>query len=230
VETATYFYYNAGTGHLVSFILYLVIILIAAVIIIPIAWRFASRRYTIPCPVWMKGMLDSPHSGEMSERTKKTIRHLDLRPGMDVLDVGCGPGRLTIPIANTVGPEGEVTAIDIQEGMLQEAQKRAHSANLSNIRFLQIGAGEGKLEHNRFDRAVMVTVLGEIPKREAALDEIFLALKPGGFLLIEETVRDPHFQTRGTVRKLAAAFGFIEKECSGSRFSYTMTLEKPSGA
>jgi SAM-dependent methyltransferase len=218
-----------GTGNLMSFILYLVIILIAAVIIIPVAWRFASRRYTIPCPVWMKGMLDSPHSGEMSERTQKTIRHLDLRPGMEVLDVGCGPGRLTIPIAHAVGPKGAVTAIDIQEGMLGEARSRSRSASLTNIRFLQIGAGEGKLEHNRFDRAVMVTVLGEIPKREAALDDIFLALKPGGFLVIEETIRDPHFQTRGTVRKLAAVAGFIEKEFSGSRFSYTISLEKPSG-
>jgi predicted methyltransferase len=60
--------------------------------------------------------------------------------------------------------------------------------------------------------------------------EIFLALKPGGFLVIEETIRDPHFQTRGTVRKLAAAAGFTEKGFSGNRFSYTMTLEKPSGA
>jgi ubiquinone/menaquinone biosynthesis C-methylase UbiE len=206
----------------------IIIILIAAVIIIALAWRFASRRYTIPCPVWMKGMLDSPHSGEMSERTQKTIRHLDLRPGMDVLDAGCGPGRLTIPIADIVGTHGEVTAIDIQEGMLQEAQKRAAGANFTNIRFLRIGAGEGKLEHNRYDRAVMVTVLGEIPDRNAALEDIFRALKPGGFLLIEETIRDPHFQTRNTVRKLAGAVGFIEKGFSGSRFSYAISLEKPS--
>ena len=178
----------------------------------------------------MKGMLDSPHSGEMSERTQKTIRHLDLRPGLDVLDVGCGPGRLTIPIAHAVGPKGAVTAIDIQVGMLEEAGNRSRSANLTNIRFLQIGAGEGKLEHNQFDRAVMVTVLGEIPDRNAALEEIFLALKPGGFLVIEETIRDPHFQTRGTVRKLAAAAGFNEREFSGSRFSYTITLGKPTGA
>jgi ubiquinone/menaquinone biosynthesis C-methylase UbiE len=210
--------------------LYILFILIAAVIIIPIAWRFASRLYTIPCPVWMKGMLDPPYSGEMNERTQKTIRHLDLRPGMDVLDVGCGPGRLTIPIAHAVGPKGAVTAIDIQEGMLQEAQKRAHSANLTNIRFLQIGAGECKLERDRFDRAVMVTVLGEIPDRKAALEDIFGALKPGGFLLIEETIRDPHFQTRSMVRNLAGAAGFTEKTFSGGRFSFTITLEKPPGA
>ena len=206
--------------------IYILFIFIAVVIIIAIAWRFASRRYTIPCPVWMKGMLDSPFSKGMSARTRETVRHLDLRPGMNILDVGCGPGRLTIPIASAVGPLGEVTAIDIQEGMLQEAQKRAHLANLTNIHFLQIGAGEGKLEHNRYDRAVMVTVLGEIPDRKAALEDIFGALQPGGFLLIEETIRDPHFQTRSTVRDLAGAAGFTEKEFSGGRFSFTITLEK----
>jgi ubiquinone/menaquinone biosynthesis C-methylase UbiE len=210
--------------------LFIIGILIVVVIIIALVWRFASRRYTIPCPVWMSGMLDSPHSGEMSARTQKTILHLDLKPGMNVLDVGCGPGRLTIPIARAVGPQGEVTAIDIQEGMLLEAQKRAHPANLANIRFLQVGAGEGKLERDRFDRAVMVTVLGEIPKRETALEEIFGSLKPGGFLVIEETIRDPHFQRRGTVRDLAGAVGFTEKAFSGGRFSYSISLEKPSGA
>jgi 2-polyprenyl-3-methyl-5-hydroxy-6-metoxy-1,4-benzoquinol methylase len=209
--------------------LYLIIILIVFVIVIALAWRFASRRYTIPCPVWMKGMLDPRFSSGPSARTRKTIELLNLKSGMNVLDAGCGPGRLTIPIADAVGPHGEVTAIDIQEGMLHEAQKRAHSANLSNIHFLQVGAGEGKLEHNRFDRAVMVTVLGEIPNREAALEDIFGALKPGGRLLIEETFRDPHFQARTTVRRLAGAVGFIEKEFSGSRFSFTITLEKPSG-
>jgi len=210
--------------------IYILFIFIAVVIIIALAWRFASRRYTIPCPVWMKGMLDSPFSKGMSARTRETVRYLDLRPGMNILDVGCGPGRLTIPIASAVGPKGEVTAIDIQEGMLQEAQKRASLANLTNIRFLQVGAGEGKFERDRFDRAVMVTVLGEIPDRKAALEDIFRALKPGGFLLIEETIRDPHFQRRSTVRDLAGAAGFTEKAFSGGRFSYTISLEKPSGS
>jgi predicted methyltransferase len=61
------------------------------------------------------------------------------------------------------------------------------------------------------------------------LHEIFAALKPGGILLVEETIRDPHFQSRSTVTRLAGAAGFIEKEFFGNRFSYALTLEKPSG-
>lgn len=210
--------------------LYLFIVFIALVIILVLVLWFASRRYTIPCPVWMKGFLDIPFTRGVSARTRRTIQRLDLSPGMNVLDAGCGPGRLTLPIAEKVGPDGEVTAIDIQEGMLGEVQERAREAHLTNIRFHRISVGEGKIERNHFDRAVLVTVLGEIPDREAALQDIFKALKPGGILLVEEILPDPHFQTRNTVRRLAGAAGFIEKEFLGNRFSYSVTLEKPSGA
>ncbi|MDD1695518.1 MAG: methyltransferase domain-containing protein [Methanoregula sp.] len=208
---------------------YLFFFVIALILIISVVWRFASRRYTIPCPVWMKGLLDPPFHKGISTRTQKTIERLDLSPGMNVLDAGCGPGRLSLPIADKIGPQGEVTAIDIQEGMLTEAKKRAQEANLKNIRFLQLGLGNGKLEPDSFDRAVMVTVLGEIPDREAALKEIYDALRPGGILLVEETIRDPHFQSRSTVTRLARGAGFFEKEFSGNRFSYSLSLEKPAG-
>lgn len=204
----------------------LILILVVLVIIISIVWRYASRRHAMPCPVWMKGLLDPPFTTGTSKRTRKTIELLDIRSGMNVLDAGCGPGRLTIPVADMVGPDGTVTAIDIQEGMLAEVQKRAGNAGINNIRFIQAGLGDGMPEHERFDRAVMITVLGEIPDREAALREIYGAMKPGGILLIEETIRDPHFQTRNTVTRLAGDAGFIEKDFFGNRFSYTMTLQK----
>lgn len=171
-------------------------ILILVIIILTIGWRYASQQRSLPCPVWMKWMLDPPFAW-MSGRTRKTIEYLDVTPGMQVLDAGCGPGRVSIPVAKIVSPTGSLTAMDIQEGMLAEVKKRAEKEGISNIRYLQGGIGEGKLGEEQYDRIVMVTVLGEIPDREGAMKEIYGALKPGGILLIEETIRDPHFQKIG---------------------------------
>jgi ubiquinone/menaquinone biosynthesis C-methylase UbiE len=192
-----------------------------------VTWRLASRRYALPCPVWLRWLVELDNPFTKTNRAAVIVEHLDVQPGMAVLDVGCGPGRLTIPLARRVGEDGEVVALDIQSGMIRRAQQKAHDAGLTNIRFLHSGVGEGKLEQNQFDRAVLVTVLGEIPEREAALEEIFVALKSGGVLAVTEIIFDPHFQRRGRVVGLAEAVGFREKAVFGNRIAYTLLLEKP---
>jgi ubiquinone/menaquinone biosynthesis C-methylase UbiE len=162
-----------------------------------------------------------------TNRASVIISHLNLEPGMKVLDAGCGPGRLTIPIAKIVGPQGEVMAMDLQEGMLHRIQEKASQENFHNIRFLQAGIGEGKLDHSHFDRALLVTVLGEIPDRLSALKEIFQALKPSGILSITEVIFDPHFQRQGTVLRLASEAGFQMKTIIGNRIAFTMLFQKP---
>jgi ubiquinone/menaquinone biosynthesis C-methylase UbiE len=199
------------------------------VILVAVVWRFASRRRSLPCPVWLRWLVELDNPFTQTNRAQAIVRHLDLQPGMTVLDVGCGPGRVAIPLARQVGRQGEVVAMDIQSGMLRRAEEKARAANLSNIRFLQAGAGAGKLQSARYDRTLLVTVLGEIPDRAAALREIFAALKPGGILSVTEIVFDPHFQSRGTVTRLATAAGFRERQFFGNRIAFTLNLEKPRG-
>jgi SAM-dependent methyltransferase len=200
------------------------------ILLIAFVWRFASRRYSFPCPAWLGWLVELNNPFTESNSARAIVRHLELQPGMKVLDAGCGPGRLTIPIAEQVGPQGEVVAMDIQPGMLRRAQEKAQVANLNNIRFLQAGAGEGKLGRSQYDRALLVTVLGEIPDREAALKEIFDCLKPGGILSVTEVMFDPHYQRRGTILRLASTVGFQEKEFFGNRLAFTLNLEKPDAA
>jgi predicted methyltransferase len=73
----------------------------------------------------------------------------------------------------------------------------------------------------------LITVLGEIPDRESALQELFTALKPGGILVVAELVFDPHYQSRKTVLRLAKNAGFRESEFFGNRLAYLLLLEKP---
>jgi ubiquinone/menaquinone biosynthesis C-methylase UbiE len=194
---------------------------------IGITWRLASRRRSLPCPVWLRWFVELDNPFTPTHRAATIIEHLELEPDMEVLDVGSGPGRVAVPLAQRV-PQGEVVAIDIQEGMLRRAKEKAESAHVSNIRFVQAGAGEGKLGRNRFDRALLVAVLGEIPNQRAALQEVFDALKPGGVLSVTEVIFDPHFQSRGKVTRLAEAVGFREHRFFGTRLAFTLNLQKPA--
>lgn len=201
--------------------------IIGIAILIIVVWRLASRRHALPCPVWLRWLVELDNPFTKTNRAAFIVGHLALEPGMSVLDAGCGPGRLTIPLARQVGSRGRVLAMDIQAGMLSRTREKVEAACLTNVDFLHAGLGEGKLPLDRFNRAVLVTVLGEIPDRSAALNEIFGALAPGGILSVTEVIFDPHFQTRSTVTRLASEAGFREKAFFGNRIAYVMNFEKP---
>jgi ubiquinone/menaquinone biosynthesis C-methylase UbiE len=202
--------------------------IIGFIILIALVWRFSSYRRSLPCPTWLGWLVELDNPFTKTNRANVIIQRLDLQSGMSVLDVGCGPGRLTIPVAKQIGPEGDVVAVDIQAGMLPQAEEKARTANLHNIRFIHAGVGEGKLEPNHFDRALLVTVLGEIPDQEAAMKEIYDALKPGGILSVTEIIFDPHYQRLVTIRGKATAAGFKENNYFGNIFAFTINLEKSS--
>jgi ubiquinone/menaquinone biosynthesis C-methylase UbiE len=173
---------------------------------------------------WMVEM-DNPFT-EVN-RAAIIVEHLGLEPGVRVLDAGCGPGRLTLPLAAAVGPEGQVLALDIQEEMLSRTRGKVQAAGLDNVQYIQAGLGEGKLPSEYFDHAVLVTVLGEIPDQASALQEINKTLKPGGILSVTEVIFDPHFQRQETVVRLAETAGFREKELFGHKLAYTLHFQKP---
>lgn len=192
-----------------------------------IAWRFATRRWELPCPSWLIWFLENPIT-EAFASSRRILDRLDLKPGMRVLDIGAGPGRLSIPAALRVSPEGNVVALDIQGSMLSILEGRALRAGLRNVKTVHGRLEPGVLEEAAFDRALMVLVLGEIPNRDLALRVAYAALKPGGVLSVTEMLPDPHFQTQGMVKKLAEACGFQVGRVWGNTFAYTVHLLKPA--
>ena len=193
-----------------------------------VIWRFGSERYHLPCPSWLSWMLEIDNPFAKVAHAATIIQNANIQPGMRVVDIGCGLGRVTIPAAHSVGPQGHIVALDIQAGMLTKVKKKAEAAQLTNITYLQAGIGEGKLERGTFDRALLVTVLGEIPNQKPALEEIYHALKPGGLLSVTEIIFDPHFQRQSAVRQLAQEVGFQEKQMYGSWYAYTLIFNVPT--
>ena len=194
-----------------------------------IGWRTLARRHTLPCPpqfIWLlenRAMDRVAGSALLMDRAR-------ILSGMEVLDAGCGPGRLTLPLAERVGEHGSVVAFDLQEGMLARLKARLEQKGVLNVRPLQGALGGGALPAGAFDRALLVTVLGEIPDRVSALREIRQSLKPGGILSITEVFPDPHYQPRGTVRKLAEQAGFEMCEVFGNWRAFTLNVARPAQA
>ncbi len=205
----------------------IVLLVVILFVLVSLVWRLVSNRKSLPCPSWLGWMVEMDNPFTETNRASVIIGLLGLQPGMKVLDAGCGPGRLSIPAAQAIGAQGELTSLDLQPGMLAHVQEKAQAFGLANIRFVQAGLGEGKLEKDYYDRALLVTVLGEIPEQEAALREIYEALKPGGILSVTEVIFDPHFQGRESVRRVAGKAGLREVGFFGKRLAYTMHFEKP---
>ena len=205
--------------------LHILAILAVLLITISIIWRIRSW----PCPSWLRWLVEIDNPFFKTARAAYITERMDIHPGMTILDAGCGPGRVTLPLAKKTGATGAVIAMDLQDRMLARVRHKAATHGLTNIECLHAGLGAGALASvgKTFDRALLATVLGEIPHPQKALDEIYATLKPGGTLTVAELILDPHYQPRAKVTRLARASGFQEKTRSGHALAYLITFEKP---
>lgn len=199
---------------------------IIILVIFSLFWRYASHRHRLPCPSWLGWLVELNNPFAKSHQAANIIQNLNLHEGMVILDAGCGPGRVTIPLAKELGTKGIVIALDTQQAMLDRVKKKAQESQLTNIEFLRAEIGEGKLEEDKFDIILMVSVLGEIPNSENPLIEIFKALKPEGIFCIAETIFDPHFQSYSKVLNLAEDAGFKKSQKFGNALSYNAHFKK----
>jgi ubiquinone/menaquinone biosynthesis C-methylase UbiE len=204
----------------------MIYVLVAAALLAlaAIGWRAAMA---LPCPPAFARLVEMDNPLFRNNRAGAILTGLGLRPGMSAIDLGCGPGRLTLPLAAAVGPTGKVLAVDLQPEMLAKVEARCESAGLANVDFRRAQLGAGELPPGPFDRATLVTVLGELQDKAAALAEAFQVLRPGGLLALTEVITDPHFQRREAAMRLAGEAGFLMRKATGGAISYTLYLERP---
>ncbi|BBY24484.1 methyltransferase domain-containing protein [Mycobacterium stomatepiae] len=104
-----------------------------------------------------------------------------LRPGLSLLDVGCGPGTITADLANIVAP-GSVTAVDQFADVLDAARTEAQQRNLSNISFATADVGRLDMADDTFDVVHAHQVLQHLADPVRALREMRRVCTPGGIV------------------------------------------------
>ena len=122
-----------------------------------------------------------------------------LKPGMRFVDVGCGPGTITVGLAAAIGP-GEVLGIDFSPEMVERARALAKEQGVANVRFEVGRAEEMPIADETFDAALEHNLLEHVADPLRVLREMHRVLKPGavigladgdwGTLLIEPAIPD----------------------------------------
>src|SRR5215813_1671812 len=104
-----------------------------------------------------------------------------LRNGMRLLDCGCGPGTITIDLANLVSP-GQVFGIDIEPGQVRYAQDRATQQRQTNVSFGVASIYALPFVNDHFDAVFCHALFEHLREPEKALRELKRVLKSSGFV------------------------------------------------
>ncbi len=107
------------------------------------------------------------------------VAALDLRPGLDVADVGAGNGYFAIPIARAVA-SGRVFAVDFEPRMLEILRSRLVAAGASNVATIEGSAHATSLREASCDLVFLANLWHELDDHERALSECARILRPGG--------------------------------------------------
>lgn len=107
-----------------------------------------------------------------------------LRPGMNVLDIACGPGFTSCELAKAVGAEGRVTGVDINEELIAVAHQAQASEQVENVSFSLGNLYDLDLPENTYDFVYARFLFQHLEKPEDALSNLRRVLKPGGILCI----------------------------------------------
>ncbi len=143
----------------------------------------AQRRYwnTVAGPRWVA----SPGFRERrnQESLALLLARLGLTGGESVLEIGCGTGALTAPVAEAIGEGGRLVAVDISEPMLGAARQRVVERGLRNVTLSHGDAQVFEFEPAAFDLATSRMGVMFFADPAAAFRNIKGALKPGGRLV-----------------------------------------------
>jgi SAM-dependent methyltransferase len=143
----------------------------------------AQRRYwnTVAGPRWVA----SPGFRERrnQESLVLLLARLGLKGGESVLEIGCGTGALTAPVAEVIGEGGRLVAVDISEPMLGAARQRVSERGLGNVTLSHGDAQVFEFEPAAFDLATSRMGVMFFADPAAAFRNIKSALKPGGRLV-----------------------------------------------
>lgn len=115
----------------------------------------------------------------------KMLAEIEMNPGYQVLDYGCGPGAFTIMTAEKIAPSGIVYALDIHPLAIKTVEQKARRRNLTNIRTI-LSSCSTFLPENSLDLVIFFDVFHVLDNQEEVLIELHRVLKSGAIICFSD--------------------------------------------
>jgi protein-L-isoaspartate O-methyltransferase len=167
----------------------------------------------VVCPWWLCFTFDNPLRRFFHD--PEAILGPYIRSGDSVIDIGCGMGYFTIPLAKLAGSKGRVTAIDIQEKMLAALRKRAIRNGVSETVTTHLGNSGSIGCHEKADFVLLFWMFHEVPDH---------LLKPDGRMLFVEPIIHVPKKSFSRMLRTATELGFDLRETPQVRFSHSVLM------
>lgn len=118
--------------------------------------------------------------------TDNFLGRVNVQKGWKCLDVGAGPGYVSLELRELTGDTGEVTAIEPSELYLNHLKEQCAKNNFRNVKFIQGNLEEVNLEKDHYDLIYLRWVIDFVPEPEQFLLKLLAALKKGGVIAIQD--------------------------------------------
>ncbi|MCB0210737.1 MAG: class I SAM-dependent methyltransferase [Anaerolineae bacterium] len=155
--------------------------------------------------------------------TEHVMRLAGLKPGMRVLDVGCGAGDVSFLAASLVGPKGTVIGVDKSPEVIAMASQRAQAAGLANVHFMIQDLAKLTIDEP-VDALIGRLVLMYFADPAVILRRLSRLLKPGGLVIFHE-IDTSASKSEPICELLKMAVNRIEKAFSRVGADNTMGLK-----
>jgi len=160
---------------------------------------------------------------DKEEQPEQLIGALQIRRGTAVADIGSGTGYYTWRLAEAVGPEGKVYAVDVQQSMLDLTKAAVDSHKLPNVEYVLATELSPRLPEKSIDLAFLAYAYHEFADPEATMRAIRRALKPGGRVVVIEYAKESKIAPASPLHKMS--FEEIRREIEPMGFAIDQLLD-----
>lgn len=159
------------------------------------------------------------HEGRaIYDKRYEILDQLNLRPGLNVADIGAGSGLFSRLIAQRVAPGGIVYAVDIAKNMVDYITKIAKEKDIPNLRPILGDPRSPKLQASSLDRVVIIDSYHHFEFPADMLAEIKKALRPDGLFVLVDFKRIEGVSPKYVLDMVRAGQGTFTDEFQNAGF------------